>query len=214
MSDPLFVLDLGGGTYVDVRGALTSGLPSGAVALPKPSDLRLDPGTMASALRDLTDPDLPAADIAERWKDAGQSDQFVEFVLKSANVVSLMGGVVLQVTQPAGLVASTILGLLTNAFVSKSSGLDPATAALVQHVIGLEKAKADVDQANRMHNMYSGVQGNPESVCTAFGDVVRFNPTGAARLAAFTAMKNTVQTASTAVVQIRDNKWPGVYDPD
>src|SRR5215471_829877 len=213
MSDPLFVLDLGGGTYVDARGALMSGLPSGAVALPKPPDLRLDPGTMASALRDLTDPDLTIDNVTERWKDAGQSDEFLQFVLKSANVLSLMGGVVLQVTQPAGLVASTILGLLTNAFAS-SSGLDPATLAEVQRIVGLEKAKADVDQANLMLTMYSGVQGNLESVRSAFGDVVRFDPTGPARLAAFTTMKNTVQTASAAVVQIRDSKWPGVYDSD
>src|SRR5215468_11906194 len=100
MSDPLFVLDLGGGRYVDVRGALISDPPSDAVVLLKPPDLRLDPATMASALRDLTDPDLTIDDFTEKWQAAGQPEEFVQYLVKAANAATIIGGVLLSISQP------------------------------------------------------------------------------------------------------------------
>jgi len=213
MSDPLFVLDLGGGRYLDVRGALVADLPSDAVVFPKPPALRLEPGAMASALRDLTDPDLTVDDFYKRWQAAGQPDEFVQWLVKATNAATIIGGVLLSISQPPVLVAAVILGVIISAFAS-SNGSDPATEAELHRVEGLLKAKTDTDQAASLLAMYASVQGALESVVSGFGDVLRFHPTGAARLAAFAAMKSQVQTASPTIVQIRDNKWLGVYDPD
>ena len=213
MSDPLFVLDLGGGTYVDVRGALISDPPSDAVVLPKPPNLRLDSHAMASALRDLTDPDLSIADLTDRWKAAGEPDEFVQYLVKAANAATIIGGVLLSISQPPVLVAAVIVGVIISAFTT-SDGADPATKAELQRVEGILKAQADKNQAETILRMYSGVQGVLESVTGTFGDVVRFHPTGADRLEAFANMKRQVDSASTAIVNIRQEPWLSEYDSD
>src|SRR5919108_5625496 len=143
MSDPLFVLHLGGSTYVDVRGVVTSSPPTGAVVLPKPAELRLNAAAMAAALRDLADPELDADEFAERWVQAGQNDQLAQWMFKSAEVATIIGGVLLSVSQPPGLVAAVILGIIISAFAA-DDGLDEEVAAELQRIRWQLQAQADI----------------------------------------------------------------------
>ena len=213
MSDPVFVLHLGGSTYVTAAGEVVPAVPDGATVYPLPADLRLEPSLMAAALRDLADPDVAVEDVLHEWVAAGQDDAAATALFKMAEVATIIGGVLLSVGQPLPLVLGVIAGVVVSAFAG-DDGYDAETVNALDRLRRQFAGSAEIAEIDALLGMRSALQGQFETLRGQFSDLVTHRPSGPARLALFDQMRQTLNAASPAVVRIRDEDWGVGNDPE
>lgn len=213
MAEPAFVLHLGGSTYVDVSGKVLYSVPPGAVVLRKPPDVYLDPATIAAALKLLIDPGLPQSELLSRWQDAGQKSEFAQFFFKISETATIIGGVMLSVSQPPALVIAVILGVIISAFAG-SDGADDETKAGLKAILDEVQGQGEIRDADVLLEMRSKLQGGFETLRSKASDLVAHKPIGAARLTLLDEMRRLVDDASAAVVRIRDEDWIATFSAD
>jgi hypothetical protein len=206
------VLHLGGSTYVTAEGEVLFALPEGVPAYPLPGGFKVEPSRLAAALKTMVDPDIAVEDRLAEWVAAGETREAAKALFKVIEVATIIGGVLLSVSQPAGLVAAVIAGVVLSAFAGDEE--DEGFNAATTNALNVLKAHATIAEADALLAMRAEIQGRLEDLLGKRSDLETHEPTGAARLNLFSEMRDILDSLSVAVVRIRDEDWLGAYNPD
>lgn len=212
MAEPAFVLYLGGSTYVAPDGKVMHAVPEGCAVYPLPGDVSLDPSLVAAAMKAFADPDVALEHQLEEWVAAGQDDSAAAALFKLTEVATIIGGVLLSVSQPVPLVLAVISGVVVSAFGNGASDSD--TAVALRNLRLQLQGEAQIARADVLLGFRAEIQGRLEALRARFSDLATHAPTGAARLALFEEMRRVVDEVAVPVARVRDEDWKSVFNPD
>ena len=212
MPGPAFALHIGGSTYVTVEGEVLFSLPEGVPAYPLPDGFRVEPSRLAAAIKTMADPNIAVEDLLAEWVAAGETPEATKALFKAIEVATIIGGVLLSVSQPVALVAAVIAGIVISAFAGDED--DEGYNAATTNSLNVLKAHATIAEADTLLGMRAEIQGRLEDLLGKRSDLETHKPTGAARLNLFKDMRDIVDSLSVPLVRIRDEDWMSAYNPD